>query len=204
MLEKASESLIHVPFLILLPFMMLATQKNHGWHRENINKNEIVYQIYVPENKENLKLPITILLKENGGKINKEEAIIIKNNAEKYNTVFIIPKNQGKWKSEDTNMLKKVVEKLDKYRNIDESKISIVSQNNGNVVATEFICNLPEKWHLEKATLINLNHISKECQNKEINLETKAKEEIAEFWKNQSKTFNKISSNSAFEYLKNN
>lgn len=173
MLEKASESLIHVPFLILLPFMMLATQKNHGWHRENINKNEIVYQIYVPENKENMKLPITILIKENGGKINKEEALIIKNNAEKSNTVFIIPKNQEKWKSKDTNKLKKIVEKL-------------------------------EKWRLEKATLINLNHISKECNNKEINLETKAKNEIAEFWKNQSKNFNKISSNSAFEYLKNN
>ena len=197
MLEKANESILHLPFLLLLPFAMLVSDKSNGWHKEKINKEEISYQIYIPANIKDEKMKVTILLKEKGGRLTSKEAVIIKENAEQNNTVFIIPKNQKDWKSNDANNLKKVVENLDKYKNIDESKISIISQNSANVVAIEYICNNP----IEKATLINLKSNPSKCQGniKEIELSDKSK---TGFWKNQVNKLSTISQNSAFDYLK--
>lgn len=199
MLEKASESILHLPFLLLLPFAILLSGKSNGWHKEKINKEQITYQIYIPTNVEKEKMKVNILLKEKGGKLTSKEAIIIKENAEKNNTVFIIPKNEKDWNIKDANSLKKIVENLDKYKNIDKSKISIISQNSANIVAVEYICNNSEK--IEKATLINLKNNPSDCKGiiKEVELSDKNK---TEFWKSQVNKLSTISQNSAFEYLK--
>lgn len=205
MMEKTAESMLHVPFLFLIPFMLVSTKLSSGWHKNEIKlknaQKPVIYQVYAPKKAEELKkMPMVIFIKDKGGKLTNQEVVKIQEQADLKQVVFLVPKSsKPEWTVDEVKNIEMAVDKMDKYRNVDDEQISVMSQNGANDVAVEFLCNTSTK--IVKAQILNQEKdlSNTDCKNQEL-IELNNSNNIS-FWNEKSKAVQKLGAKSLLELL---
>lgn len=207
---SAVKAISDTALVLLFPFFLAIGHLSPGWNQEDIKKNDKIllnYQVYLPEQKKEdseKSVPVIIVLKDRGGKLNKEEIKLIETKSQELGKAVVIPKSPGKdWTIEDSILINKMLSELTVKRTLNLENIELISLDSGTSVATRMICSTQVKF--EKVYLLSNKESIKECdggvKQKEIYINDDLNKNILE-----QKTDNiyKISAKKLSDVFKNN